>query len=178
MLEDQIKLKIREIPEWPKPGVNFKDITPLLADGKLFKKVIDAMAKPYLNKKIDKVVGIDARGFILAAAIAYRLKCGLSIVRKKGKLPWKTISQNYALEYGSSVIEMHRDAILPGERILMVDDVLATGGTMRAAINMVKKLRGRIMGIEFLTDLTFLSGGKVLKKILGNKVKINALVKY
>lgn len=162
-MEKLIKAKIREIPDWPKKGVNFKDITPLIGDSKAFRKVIDELAKPYLKKKIDKVVGIDARGFILAAALAYKLRAGIAIVRKKGKLPFKTVSQKYALEYGSNTIEMHKDTILPGEKVLLVDDVLATGGTMEATINLVKKLKGKIMGVDFLIELTFLDGRKKLK---------------
>jgi len=135
--------------------------------------MIDLLAKPYVGKKIDKIVGIDARGFILAAALAYKLKTGLAIVRKKGKLPAKTISQEYTLEYASNILEMHEDAILPGEKVLLVDDVLATGGTMRCAIDMVKKLKGKIVAVDFLMELTYLDGRKNLK---GYKVK--ALVKY
>ncbi len=158
-----IKSKIREIPDWPKKGISFKDITPLLGNKDAFHKTIDLLAAPYLGKKVDKVVGIDARGFILAAALAYKLKTGLAIVRKKGKLPAKTVFQEYTLEYASNVLEMHEDAILPGEKVLIVDDVLATGGTMQATINMVKKLKGKIIGIDFLIELTYLSGRKNLK---------------
>jgi len=168
-----IKSKIREIPDWPKKGVSFKDITPLLHDKEFFRKTIDLLAAPYLGKKIDKIVGIDARGFILAAALAYKLKTGLAIVRKKGKLPAKTISQSYALEYASNILEMHEDAVLPGEKVLLVDDVLATGGTMKATIAMVKKLKGKIVGVDFLMELTYLDGRKNLK---GYKIK--SLIKY
>lgn len=172
-MEKLIKSKIREIPGWPKVGVNFKDITPLIEDWKTFKKVIDALAKPYLNKKIDKVVGIDARGFILAAPLAYKLKTGMVVVRKKGKLPSKTISRKYSLEYGSNTIEMHKDSILPGEKVLLVDDVLATGGTMRATIDLVEELKGKIVGIDFLLELTFLKGRNKLKGY-----KTRSLLKY
>lgn len=172
-IEKLIKSKIREIPDWPKKGVNFKDITPLLQDGRVFEQVINELAKPYLKKKIDKIVGIDARGFILAAALAYKLKAGLVVVRKKGKLPFKTISQKYALEYGSNTLEMHKDTILTGEKVLLVDDVLATGGTMKAAIELVKKLKGKIAGIDFLIELTFLKGRQKLKGY-----KTRALAKY
>lgn len=172
-IEKLIKEKIREIPDWPKKGVNFKDITPLLQDGKMFKKIINAMAKPYFGRKIDKVVGIDARGFIMAAALAYKLNSGLSIVRKKGKLPSKTLSKKYSLEYASNTIEIHKDAINAKEKVLLVDDVLATGGTMKATVDLVKKLKGKIVGIEFLIELTFLKGRQKLK---GCKVK--ALAKY
>ena len=172
-MEKLIKSKIREIPDWPKKGVGFKDITPLLEDRNVFRKTINLLAKPYLKKKIDKVVGIDARGFLLAAAVAYRLKAGIAIVRKKGKLPCKTICQEYNLEYGSNVIEMHRDCILPGERVLLVDDVLATGGTMEAAISLVEKLKGKIIGVDLLMELTFLNGREKIKKY-----KVRSLVKY
>jgi len=172
-MEKLIKSKIREIPDWPKKGVGFKDITPLLEDRDVFRKTINLLARPYLEKKVDKVVGIDARGFLLAAAVAYRLKAGIAIVRKKGKLPRKTICQEYDLEYGSNVIEMHRDCILPGERVLLIDDVLATGGTMEAAISLVEKLKGRIIGVDFLMELTFLNGRKKIKKY-----KVRSLIKY
>ena len=153
-----LKSKIREIPDWPKPGVGFKDITPLLGDAEGFREVIDKLAEPYSGQKIDKVVGIDARGFIFAAALAYKLGAGLAIVRKKGKLPWKTIGAEYALEYASNAIEMHEDAVLPGERVLITDDVLATGGTMEATVGLVKKLGGEIVGISFVIELSFLGG--------------------
>jgi len=172
-MEKLIKSKIKEIPDWPKKGVNFKDITPLIEDGRAFKKIIDAMAKPYLGRKIDKIVGIDARGFILAAALAYKLKSGIAIVRKKGKLPSKKVSQKYALEYGSNTIEMHKDTILAGEKVLLVDDLLATGGTMAATIGLVEKLKGKIISVDFLIELTFLNGRKKLKGY-----KIRSLAKY
>lgn len=172
-IEELIKSKIRNIPDWPKKGVSFKDITPLLEDKKLFCKTIDLLTSPYLKKKIDKIVGIDARGFILAAAAAYRLKTGLAIVRKKGKLPSKTVSQNYTLEYASNTLEMHEDSILPGEKIVIVDDVLATGGTMKATVGLVKKLKGKIVGIDFLAELIYLKGRKNLK---GQKIR--SLLKY
>lgn len=157
-MEELIKSKIREIPDWPKPGVNFKDITPLLEDGNAFKQVIDELTSHYLDQKIDKIIGIDARGFLIAAPLAYKLNTGIAIVRKKGKLPSETVFQEYDLEYGSNTIEMHKDSILAGEKVLMVDDVLATGGTMKAAVDLVKKLEGNIVGIEFLIELTFLNG--------------------
>lgn len=169
----KFKSKIREIPDWPKKGVSFKDITPLLEDKNLFSQMIDFLVQPYLKKKVDKIVGIDARGFILASASAYKLKTGLAIVRKKGKLPAKTVCQEYSLEYASNVLEMHEDAILPGEKIVIIDDVLATGGTMKAAVNLVKKLRGKIVGVEFLIELTYLKGRKKLK---GQKIR--SLLKY
>lgn len=172
-IEKLIKKKIREIPDWPEKGINFKDITPLIEDKIAFRRIIDELARPYLNKKIDKIVGIDARGFIFAAALSYKLKSGLAIVRKKGKLPYKTISRKYSLEYASNIIEMHKDSILPGEKVLLVDDVLATGGTMKATIDLVKKLKGKIIGIDFLIELTYLKGKKKLKGY-----KVRALAKY
>ncbi|MBU4480126.1 S-methyl-5'-thioadenosine phosphorylase [Patescibacteria group bacterium] len=172
-IEKLVKSKIREIADWPKIGVNFKDITPLLGDKEVFSKTIDELVKPYLNQRIDKIVGIDARGFLLASAMAYKLKTGIAIIRKQGKLPSKTISKQYVLEYGSNTIEMHQDSILPGEKILLVDDVLATGGTMKAAIDLVKELKGKIIGVDFLIELTYLNGKKTLK---GQKIR--SLIKY
>ncbi|MCX6719894.1 MAG: adenine phosphoribosyltransferase [Candidatus Staskawiczbacteria bacterium] len=172
-IEKIIKSNIREISDWPKKGVSFKDITPLLQNKKLFCQLIDVLAAPYFGQKIDKVIGIDARGFIFAAALAYKLKTGLVMVRKKGKLPFKTVSKKYSLEYASNILEMHEDSILPGERVVLVDDVLATGGTMKATIDMVRKLKGKIIGVDFLIELTYLKGRKNLK---GYKVK--SLIKY
>jgi len=172
-IEKLIKKTVREIPDWPKKGVNFKDITPLLQDKKIFRAVIDEMARAYAGKKIDKIVGIDARGFIFAAALAYKLEAGLVVVRKKGKLPHKTIGQKYLLEYGISVIEMHKDAIKAGEKVIIIDDVLATGGTMKAAINLVKKLKGKIVSVDFLMELGFLNGRKNIKNY-----KLRSLCKY
>jgi len=159
-----LKAKIREIPDWPQKGVNFKDITPLLLDKKAFLWVINQMAKPWKKRKIDKIVGIDARGFILASALAYKLKTGLALVRKGGKLPWKTFKKKYSLEYAQNVIEMHQDAVKKGEKVLMVDDLLATGGTMRAACDLVEKMGGKIIGISFLIVLEDLKGEEKLKK--------------
>lgn len=172
-IEKLIKRKIREIPDWPKKGVSFKDITPLIEDKVAFQKIINELSRPYLNKKIDKIVGIDARGFIFAAALSYKLKSGIAIVRKQGKLPSKTVSKKYSLEYASNVIEIHKDSILPGEKVLLVDDVLATGGTMKATMDLVRKLKGKIIGVDFLIELTYLKGRKKLKGY-----KIRALAKY
>ena len=172
-MENKMKQKIREVSNWPKFGVSFKDITPLLGDKLLFSKVVDELAKPYLKEKIDKIVGIDARGFLLASALAYKLKAGIAIIRKKGKLPPKTISKQYALEYGSNTIEMYQDSILPGEKVLLVDDVLATGGTMGAVVDLVNESKGKIAGIDFLIELAYLNGRKALK---GQKIR--SLVKY
>jgi len=171
-LED-LKSKIRSIPDWPQKGVIFRDITPVLENKKLFRFLIDEIAKFCRRKKIDKIVGIDARGFILASALAYKLKTGLSIVRKKGKLPWKTVRKNYKLEYAAETLEMHKDAVKPGEKILLCDDLLATGGTMKATADLVKKLDGKIVGILFFIELENLRGRKKLK---GYRVK--SLIKF
>lgn len=172
-MEKLIKERIREIPDWPKRGVDFKDITPLLQDGFTFRKVINALAEPYVSQKIDKIVGIDARGFIMAAGLAYKLKTGIAIIRKQGKLPAEKISQKYSLEYASNTVEIHKDSIMPAERIVIVDDVLATGGTMKAAVNLVKRLKGKIAGIDFLIELKALKGRKKLKGY-----KIRCLASY
>lgn len=158
-----LKSKIREIPDWPKAGINFKDITTLLEDREAFKEAVDQLAAPFLGQKIDKVVGIDARGFLLAAPVAYKLNTGLAIVRKKGKLPSHSIKQDYTLEYASNTIEMHEDAIKPGENIILIDDLCATGGTALAACDLITKLGGKILGVSFLIDLPFLGGSKKLK---------------
>ena len=161
-----LKEKIREIQDWPEKGVNFKDITPLLQDKKAFRVAIDKMAEPFNSAqgKPDIIIGIDARGFILSAAMAYKLGTGLAIIRKKGKLPHKTISQEYTLEYATNTIEMHEDAIRKRDRVLIVDDVLATGGTMKATAEIVEMLGGKIIGIDFLIELDFLKGREKIKK--------------
>lgn len=168
-----LKSKIREIPDWPEKGVNFKDITPLLQDREAFTYTIDKLCEPYLENRPDIIVGIDARGFILSAALAYKLKTGLAIIRKKGKLPHKTICQDYTLEYATNTIEMHEDAIQKGQKVLLVDDVLATGGTMEATAQMVEKLGGQILGISFLIELDYLKGREKLKNY-----QVNSLIHY
>ena len=170
-----LKSKIREIPDWPKAGVNFKDITTLLEDRNAFRQAIDLLAAPFLDKKVDKVVGIDARGFLLAAPVAYALNTGLAIVRKKGKLPSNCIQIEYTLEYASNTIEMHDDAIKPGENVILIDDLCATGGTALAACDLIERLGGRIMGISFLVDLPFLGGSKKIKE---RGLELRSLVEY
>ncbi|MDO8593173.1 MAG: adenine phosphoribosyltransferase [bacterium] len=170
-----LKSKIREIPDWPKPGINFKDITTLLEDAAAFKQAIDELAAPFAGKKIDKVVGIDARGFLLASPVAYKLNCGLAIVRKQGKLPGRVIEQGYELEYASNIIEMHEDAIKPGETVILIDDLCATGGTALAACDLIEKLGGKILGVSFLIDLPFLHGSGKLKE---RGLEVRALVEY
>lgn len=154
---------IRNIPDFPQKGIIFRDIAPLLEDKKAFKAAIDQIIKKLKGKKIDKVVGIDARGFILAGILADRLKAGMVMIRKKGKLPFETESEKFDLEYGKAVLEVHKDSIKKGEKVLIVDDVLATGGTMLATTKLVKKLKGDIIGIVFLIILDYLPGREKLK---------------
>jgi len=153
-----LKDHIRDIPDFPKPGVVFKDITPLLADKKAFAYTIDAIAHQFDRDMVDKVLGIEARGFMVAAPLAYRFTAGLIPVRKKGKLPWNVESEEYELEYGTDLLEIHRDAIEPGERILIVDDVLATGGTAQATAHLTEKCGGKVAGIATIMELSFLGG--------------------
>ena len=157
---DQSSLKrlIREIPDWPKPGILFYDITTLLKDKQGFASLIDGLSTHYINAKIDVVVGVEARGFIFAPALAYRLNAGFVPVRKPKKLPAETAKYTYQLEYGSDTLEMHKDAINPGQRVLVVDDLLATGGTANATIELAKSLGGEICGAAFAVELTFLNG--------------------
>ncbi len=163
-MSEILKKAIRDIPDFPKAGIIFKDITPLLSDGQLFSRTIDIMYKKFRNKEIDKIAAIESRGFIFGSALAYKLGAGFVPIRKKGKLPHTTINADYALEYGTSSVEIHSDAINKGERILLVDDLLATGGTMKASAELVEKLEGEIVAICFLINLTFLKGLDKLKK--------------
>lgn len=149
---------VRDVPDFPKGGIVFKDITPILADGGLFRCCIDLLCATAGGAKIDKVVGIDARGFIFAAAVADRLGAGFVPVRKKGKLPWKCTEAAYALEYGEAVVEIHEDAVKSGETVLLVDDLLATGGTAAAALKLLDELGAEIVAVSFLIELTFLNG--------------------
>ena len=159
---DQLRALIRDVPDFPKPGIVFKDITPLLADEVAFSSVIDLIVVYFGRGAVDKVVGIEARCFILASPVAYHFGAGFVPIRKKGKLPWETASAEYDLEYGSETLEVHRDAFSPGERVLIVDDVLATGGTARATASMVESLGAKVIGIAFLIELSFLEGRKKL----------------
>jgi adenine phosphoribosyltransferase len=158
MTPDELRAKIREIPDFPKPGILFYDITTLLKDPVAYRAAIDAMLAPYTGLKIDVVVGMESRGFIFSAPMAYQLGAGLVPVRKLGKLPAETISVEYALEYGSNTLEIHRDAIQPGQQVLIVDDLLATGGTVRGTVDLVHRLQGEIVGLAFLVELAFLKG--------------------
>jgi adenine phosphoribosyltransferase len=158
-----IEAAIRNVPDFPKAGIQFKDITPVLADAQLFAGTIDLLTKDFKPGSVDAVVGIDARGFIFAAAAAVKLGAGFVPVRKKGKLPFKTHEQDYALEYGSATVAMHVDALKPGARVLLVDDLLATGGTAAAATALVRKLEAQIVEVSFLIELKFLNGREKLK---------------
>lgn len=153
-----LKLNIRDIPDFPKPGIVFKDITPLLSSGPAFTHVIDTIAERFFDKKIDVVLGAEARGFILGGALAYKLGCGFVPARKPGKLPHTVLQAVYDLEYGTDTLEVHEDSIMPGQRVLIVDDVLATGGTAGAKAELVRKMGGEVVGLAFLIELKFLSG--------------------
>ena len=159
----EIESAIRNVPDFPKPGIQFKDITPVLADARLFAGSIDLLTANFKPGTVDAVVGIDARGFIFAAAAATKLHAGFVPVRKKGKLPYKTIEQDYALEYGHATVAMHTDALKPGARVVLIDDLLATGGTSSAAVGLMKKLDAQILEITFLIELKFLDGREKLK---------------
>jgi adenine phosphoribosyltransferase len=167
------KKYIRDIPDFPKPGILFRDITTLLRDKEAFKAALDALAAGYRDKKIDAVVAVEARGFIFGGALAREIGAGFVPVRKKGKLPWKTNSVTYNLEYGTDTLEMHHDAIKPGDKVLIVDDLLATGGTVEAVTDLVKQLGGEICGIAFLIELADLKGREKLKSY-----PVFSLIKY
>ncbi|MER3418724.1 MAG: adenine phosphoribosyltransferase [Chloroflexota bacterium] len=173
MSAEDLRAKIREIPDFPKPGILFYDITTLLKDPAGFREAIDLMLEPYRGEKIDVVVGMESRGFIFAAPMAYQLGAGFVPVRKLGKLPAEVISVEYALEYGSNTLEIHRDAIEPSQRVLIVDDLLATGGTVRGTIELVERLRGEVVGLAFLVELDFLKGRE---RLTGHRV--TSVIRY
>jgi adenine phosphoribosyltransferase len=154
----QIRSLIRDVPDFPQEGVLFKDITPLLADPVAFSTVIDLVVVHFGRGSVDKVVGIEARGFIIASPVAYHFGAGFVPVRKKDKLPWQTEAAEYSLEYGTATLEVHTDAVQPGERVLIVDDVLATGGTAQATADLVERIGGKVVGLAFLIELGFLNG--------------------
>jgi len=161
---EYIKSKIRTVPHFPKKGIMFRDITTLVKDHQAFSKVINLLVKKYKGFKIDVVAGIESRGFVIGSILAHRLKKGFVMIRKPGKLPAKTVSEEYELEYGKNKIEVHADAINKGDKVLLVDDLLATGGTMRAACRLVEKLGGKVVGCAFIVELPELKGSKKLKK--------------
>jgi adenine phosphoribosyltransferase len=172
-LESRIKGVIRDIPDFPKKGILFKDITPLLADPSSFEAVLDAIASPHAENRPDRVAGVESRGFIFGAAVAARLKAGFIPIRKPGKLPGKTIRQTYHLEYGTDALEIHADAVTRGHRVLLVDDLLATGGTAAAAAGLITRLGGELAGISFVVELDFLEGRKKLEGL-----PVTSLVRY
>jgi adenine phosphoribosyltransferase len=173
MSAEDLRAKIREIPDFPKPGILFYDITTLLKDAAAYREAIDLMIEPHRDAGVDLVVGMESRGFIFSGPIAYKLNAGLIPVRKLGKLPAETVSVEYALEYGSNTLEIHRDAIRPGQRVLIVDDLLATGGTVRGTIELVERLQGQIVGLAFLVELQFLKGRE---RLAGYKT--TSVIKY
>ena len=160
---DDLKQHIREVPDFPKPGINFYDITTLLQHPLALRKTVDRFVWMFADKRIDKVVGIESRGFMFGPIVAYDLNAGFVPVRKPGKLPWEKIRETYELEYGNDTLEMHRDAVQPGEQVLIVDDLVATGGTAHATARMVEKLGGTVAGFGFIIELTFLDGRKKLE---------------
>ncbi len=161
-LLEKLRAGVRDVPDFPKKGIVFKDITPILSDGSLFKTSIDVFIERCRGKKIDKIVGIDARGFLFGSAVAYELGVGFVPIRKRGKLPFKTEIAKYSLEYGEAEMEMHIDAMKPGEKIVLVDDLLATGGTSAAAAALIKKVGGELVEAQFLIELEFLHGREKL----------------
>ena len=168
-----LKKFIRDVPDFPVKGIIFKDITPLLLNGEAFRFAIKSMLEPYKGEKVDKILAVEARGFIFGSAMAYERGAGLIIARKKGKLPWKTISESYSLEYGEETIEIHQDSVVEGDRILIVDDLIATGGTAKALASLVEKMGGKVVGFSFLVELTFLNGRKALEGY-----RVESTIKY
>ncbi len=164
---------IRDVPDFPEPGIVFKDITPVLADGGAFADLVDGLAEPYRDQGISKVAGIEARGFTLATPVAERLGAGFIPVRKPGKLPYETVREDYELEYGTDALEIHRDAVTEGERILVVDDVIATGGTAAAAVRLLRELGADVAGFSVFIELAFLNGARLL-----DGVPLHALIRY
>ncbi len=173
MSADSLRGKIREVPDFPKPGILFYDITTLLKDADAFAEAIELMNEPFKDEGIDLVVGMESRGFIFSAPMALHLRAGFVPVRKLGKLPAETISVEYELEYGTNTLEVHRDAIRPGQRVLIVDDLLATGGTVLGTIDLVKQLKGEVVGLSFLVELGFLKGRERL-----SGYPINSVIAY
>lgn len=163
MTVENLKAKIRDVPDFPKPGILFKDITTLLEDGEAFHHAIDLLGDRYRTEKIDVVACVEARGFIIGSALAYKLSSGIVPIRKPGKLPYKTYQASYQLEYGTDSLEIHQDAIRPGQRVLIADDLLATGGTTGAVATLVNRLGGQVVELAFLIELAFLEGRKKLK---------------
>src|ERR1700733_12624527 len=164
-LANDLKAAIRSIPDYPKPGIMFRDITTLLGNAQAFRRAVDELVQPWAGSKIDKVAGIEARGFILGGAIAHQVSCGFIPIRKKGKLPFKRVSVGYSLEYGFDEMEMHEDALVKGERVILVDDLVATGGTAEAAIKLLRQMGGDILAACFVIDLPELGGAEKLRAL-------------
>ena len=166
---------IRAIPDYPEPGIIFRDITTLLGDARAFRRAVDELVQPFAGLKIDKIAGIEARGFILGGAVAQQLSAGFVPVRKKGKLPHETVSVTYTLEYGSDEIEVHKDAVAPGERVLLVDDLIATGGTAEGAVNLLSRLGAEVVAACFIVDLPDLGGADKIRRL---GVPVRTLVSF
>jgi adenine phosphoribosyltransferase len=162
---EELKKFIRDIPDYPQKGIIFRDITPILANKEIFPEVVDLMSKAWVNEKPDLVAAIEARGFIPGAAMAVKLNAGFVPIRKAGKLPWKVISESYQLEYGTDQLEVHSDALAPGQKVLIVDDVLATGGTASAAVRLMRKLGAEVLGVQVLIELSYLAGRERLSDV-------------
>lgn len=171
VMDAYLKGIIRDVPDFPKPGIIFKDITPILTDPKAFRKVVNSFVERYSNKGIDAIVGVESRGFVFGAPLAYQLGTGCILVRKKGKLPYKTVEMSYDLEYGSATIEMHIDSVKPGDKVVVIDDLLATGGTATATCDLLKSQGANIIECAFVVELEFLNGREKLKHDVCSLVK-------
>jgi adenine phosphoribosyltransferase len=174
-IDNELKSAIRTIPDYPKPGIMFRDITTLLGDARAFRRAVDELVQPWAGMKIDKVAGIEARGFILGGAVAHQVSAGFVPIRKKGKLPHKRVSMAYALEYGQDEIEIHADALVAGERVVLVDDLIATGGTAEGAVKLLRQLGAEVLAACFIIDLPELGGAEKLRKL---NVPVRTLVSF
>ena len=175
VLENDLRAAIRSIPDYPKPGIIFRDITTLLGNARAFRRAVDELVQPWAGSKIDKVAGIEARGFILGGAVAHQVSAGFVPIRKKGKLPHQTVRMAYLLEYGSDEMEMHVDAIKPGERVILVDDLIATGGTAEGAVKLLRQLGAQVLAACFIIDLPDLGGADKLRKL---EVPVRTLITF
>jgi len=174
-LENDLKAAIRNIPDYPKPGIMFRDITTLLGDARAFRRAVDELVQPWAGRKIDKVAGIEARGFILGGAMAHQVSCGFIPIRKKGKLPFKRVSIGYSLEYGVDEMEMHEDGVAKGERVVLVDDLVATGGTAEAAVKLLRQIDAEVLAACFIIDLPDLGGAAKLRAL---DVPVRTLISF
>ena len=174
-LENDLKTAIRSIPDYPKPGIMFRDITTLLGDARAFRRAVDELVQPWAGMKIDKVAGMEARGFILGGAVAHQVSAGFIPIRKKGKLPHKRVSIAYSLEYGLDEMEMHEDAVAPGERVILVDDLIATGGTAEGAVKLLRQMGANVLAACFVIDLPELGGADKLRKL---DVPVRTLISF